>query len=84
MKRLTGKQIKEYLTKNYGVVRHDCEKLKEAAITISKRYGCSSLDIFHFIVDDSPINSLYTHSYGFHTQTGRNIHREFINKYNTI
>ena len=30
-------------------------------------------DLFHLLVENKPINSLMTHSYGFHTANGRGI-----------
>jgi len=30
-------------------------------------------DLFHLLVENTPIPSLYTHSYGFHTANGRGI-----------
>ena len=30
-------------------------------------------DLFHLLVENEPINSLMTHSYGFHTANGRGI-----------
>ena len=30
-------------------------------------------DLFHLLVENTPIPSLHTHSYGFHTANGRGI-----------
>lgn len=84
MKRLTTNGIKNYINRNYGKVRHDCDKLKETCQTISKRYGCTPLDMFHFMIEDEPIKGLYTHSYGFITRIGRGIKEEFTNEYYSL
>ena len=84
MERLTTSGIKNYLIKNYGEVRHECDKLKKAFQTISKRYGCTPIEMFHFIIEDEPIKGLYTHSYGFNTSIGRGIKKEFINEYYSL
>lgn len=84
MERLTTNGIKNYLIINYGEIRHDCDKLKKACQTISRRYGCTPLDVFHFMIEDEPIKGLWTHSYGFHTSNGRGIRDEFSNKYHSL
>ena len=38
-------------------------------------------DLFHLLVENKPINSLMTHSYGFHTANGRNIIETIKSKY---
>ena len=77
MKRLTTNGIKNHLIKTYGVVRHDCDKLKETCQIVSKRYGCKPIEVFHFMIEDRPIPGLYTHSYGFNTRAGRVIKKKF-------
>lgn len=84
MGRLTTNGIKNYLSKNYGEVKHDCDKLKIACQTISKRYGCTPTEVFHFMIENEPITGLYTHSYGFNTRSGRGIKEEFTNEYYSL
>ena len=81
MKRLTTNGIKNYLITNYGEIRHDCDKLKTACQRVSKRYKCKEIEVFHFMIEQEPIPSLYTHSYGFNTALGREIIEEFTNEY---
>ena len=38
MKRLTENNIRLYLISNYGVVRHNCEKLKKSCQFISRKW----------------------------------------------
>ena len=84
MKRLTTNGIKNYLIKNYGEIRHDCDKLKETCQTISRRYGCTPIEMFHFMIENKSIKGLYTHSYGFNTRGGRAIKEEFTNEYYSL
>jgi hypothetical protein len=84
MKRLTAIGIERYLTETYGVVRHDVAKLMKASQSVAKRYGCKPIEVFHFMIEDEPIDGLYTHSYGFNTREGRHIKDEFTQKYNLL
>lgn len=77
MKRLTENNIKKYLIENYGEVRHNCESIKNACMSTARNYKCSSLDIFYFMIEDRPIERLYTHSYGYNTREGRGIKETF-------
>ena len=84
MKRLTAIGIERYLIETYGVVRHDVAKLMKASQSVAKRYGCKPIEVFHFMIEDEPIDGLYTHSYGFNTREGRHIKDEFTQKYNLL
>jgi hypothetical protein len=84
MKRLTDNNIRLYLISNYGVVRHNCERLKKSCQFISRRYGCPPVAVFHFMIENEPIDGLNTHSYGFNTGFGRAIKDEFTTKYNSL
>lgn len=81
MQRLTATGIKRYLLDTYGEVRHDVERMKNTCQYIARKYKCKSVDVFHFMVEQKPIPSLYTHSYGFNTALGREIRGEFTNEY---
>lgn len=82
MERLTANGIKKYLIKNYGRVNHDCEKIKISCQKTARRYGCTTKDVFHFVIERKAIPGLYTHSYGFHTALGREIYEFFKYNYN--
>jgi len=81
MKRLTENNIKKYLIENYGEVRHNCESIKNACMSTAKKYKCSSVDIFFFMIENRPIEKLYTHSYGYNTREGRDIKSVFESYY---
>lgn len=82
MERLTANGIEKYLIKNYGRVSHDCDKIKKSCQKTARRYGCTSKEVFHFIIESESIPGLYTHSYGFHTALGREIYDFFKHNYN--
>jgi len=84
MRRLTTKGINDYLIENYGVVKHDCDKLKRSCQRVSKKYGVNTVHVFHFMIEQEPIPNLYTHSYGFNTRLGRQIREEFQNEYYSL
>ena len=71
---MTGKEVKDYLTETYGVCRHNPDTLAEAInqTQLDMDYE-NEWDLFHLLVENKPIPSLHTHSYGFHTRNGRGI-----------
>ena len=71
---MTSKQIKDYLVENYGECRHDPEAMSAAINDISEELGYEDkFKLFLLLVENKPIDILYTHSYGFHTRNGRRI-----------
>jgi len=81
MKNLTTKSAKEYILNEYGYIKHDIKQIVQASRETAKKYNCSPLEIFFFIIDDEPIKKLYTHYYGFHTSEGREVKETFKNNY---
>jgi len=76
--------IKEYLTDNYGKPRHNCKSLKRACEIVAKKHHVDPTDMFHFLIENEPVQGLYVHSYGFHTRTGRGIIDELSSTYNEL
>ena len=77
---ITGEEIYDYLVNNYGECRHNEEAMAAAINEITteleeKRDGkyTTEWELFKLLVENEPINSLMTHSYGFHTRNGRGI-----------
>ena len=71
---MTATQITNYLVNEYGECRHDAYALAEAINQTQQDMDYENeWDLFHLLVENKPINSLMTHSYGFHTQNGRGI-----------
>lgn len=78
---MNAKQIENYLVLNYGGLKHCPHKMSKAIKQTSKIFDIDRKKLFHLIVENEPIKECYTHSYGFHTQTGRNIINTFQNYY---
>jgi len=67
-------QITNYLVNEYGECKHDAYAMAEAInqTSLDMDYD-DKWDLFHLLVENKPIPSLHTHSYGFHTANGRGI-----------
>ena len=79
---MTGKEIKNYLTKTYGECRHDEYAMADAINqTLQDMDYDNGWDLFHLLVENTPIPHLHTHSYGFHTQNGRGIIEKILSYY---
>lgn len=74
-------EIKNYLVENYGECRHNEKQFSKALIKTAKKFNCNTFKLFKLIVENRPIDALYTHSYGFHTANGREIINSFENNY---
>ena len=71
---MTATQITNYLVNEYGECRHDAYALAKAINQTQQDMDYEDeWDLFHLLVENKPINSLMTHSYGFHTRNGRSI-----------
>ena len=71
---MTATQITNYLVNEYGECRYDAYALAEAINQTREDMDYDNeWDLFHLLVENKPINSLMTHSYGFHTRNGRGI-----------
>lgn len=81
MQKLTSRGIESYLRTTYGECRHNASALEKASRITAKTVGCSPIEMFKFMVEDAPINGLYTHSYGFHTRQGRHLRSLFEENY---
>ena len=78
---MKAKQIESYLLENYGECRHNPTQFEEALALTSKSYEVDSFKLFLLIVENRPIESMHTHSYGFHTENGRELIENFQNNY---
>ena len=71
---MTATEITNYLCNEYGECNHDAYAMADA---INQTREDMDLEdewpLFHLLVENKPIPSLNTHSYGFHTQNGRGI-----------
>ena len=70
---MTATKITNYLVNEYGECKHDAYAMSEAINDMAEEIDADEWDLFHLLVENKPINSLMTHSYGFHTANGRGI-----------
>ena len=79
---ITGNEIYDYLIDNYGECRHNEEAIAAAIndMVVDLDYD-NEWDLFLLLVENKPVNSLMTHSYGFHTANGREIINNIKDKY---
>ena len=79
---MTAEQVEEYIRKDLGMTpRHDCYALAQAITDTSLDMDYDECELMYLLLENKPINSLMTHSYGFHTANGRNIIETIKSKY---
>ena len=80
---MTGKQIRKYIENELGCDPvHEVDALAVAAERTANLFeDVEPKRVIEFMLDDKPINSLMTHSYGFHTANGRGIINSLKGKY---
>ena len=72
--KLTTKKVKDYFNWRAGEeLRHCPDCIAAACNDSSMIFNYDAKELMKLVLFDDPIPSLYTHSYGFHTATGRNI-----------
>ena len=79
---MKGKEVEKYIMIDLGYIpRHDCEALANAITEMSQQLVHDERELMELLLNNKPINSLMTHSYGFHTRTGREIINKLKEKY---
>ena len=75
MKKLTTEKLIQYMNdRTDEPLRHDAESLAKACNTVSAELNHdNALDMLKLLCFNDAIPPLHTHSYGFHTATGRHI-----------
>ena len=69
---MTEEQVEKYIREDLGYEpRHDCRALSYAINDVAEELQHDSYDLMRLLLSNEPINSLMTHSYGFHTANGR-------------
>ena len=79
--KLTSKKVKEYFAwRCADELRHCPECIALACNDMVKEYAnndfakaAEAMDYLRLLFFNDPIKGMFTHSYGFHTRTGRNI-----------
>ena len=79
---MTGEQVEKYIMRDLGMIpRHDCYALADAITDMAEELDHDECELMYLLLENRPINVLYTHSYGFHTANGREIINNLQNKY---
>tara|TARA_R100000234_G_C4919498_1_gene143522 strand:- start:391 stop:681 length:291 start_codon:yes stop_codon:yes gene_type:complete len=79
MKKLTSKKVRDYMSYRSSEKLRQCpEAIAAACNDMANEYadtdfaeGADALDYLRLLFFNDPIKSMCTHSYGFHTATGR-------------
>ena len=86
--KLTSKKVKEYMEwRTDEELRHCPDAVAEACNEMMRKFNnefsgeLDAKDLMKLLFFNDPISSLHTHSYGFHTATGRNIIETLKMKY---
>ncbi len=77
----TLKQIREHFKANNYEPRHSLKGLKYASNELGRETKIDSFQLLLLVIENQPIPSAYTHSYGFHTANGRSLIETFQNYY---
>ena len=86
--KLTKKKVESYITERSGEeLRHCPDAIANACNEMMRKFNnefngeLDAKDLMKLLFFYDPIPSLHTHSYGFHTATGRNIIETLKMKY---
>ncbi len=79
---LTGSIVEKYITEELSSEpRHNTEILAQAINEVADSVDHCSYDMMELLLANKPIDSLHTHSYGFHTANGRGLIEEMQHNY---
>ena len=89
MKKLTSKKVKDYMSYRMPDEIFFCPKAIAAACNdMASEYAdtyfakaAEPLDYMRLLFFNDPIKGMFTHSYGFHTATGRAIIEQLKSRY---
>jgi replication initiation and membrane attachment protein DnaB len=79
---MVEREVEKYIMRDLGFIpRHDCKALAAAITDMAEEIDTNERELMELLLNNKPINSLMTHSYGFHTRTGREIINKLKEKY---
>ena len=79
---MTGEKVRKYIENELGCEPvHDVDALASAIEEMSQQLVHDECELMWLLLENRPINSLMTHSYGFHTANGRYIIETIKEKY---
>ena len=72
--KLTSKKVKEYMYwRTDEELVHCPAAIADACNDMAEEFNHNAKDLMKLLFFNDPISELHTHSYGFHTATGRHI-----------
>ena len=83
---MTGKEVEKYIKEDLGYEpKHNVDAISYAASEVAYLYSSSTTaeQVVEFMLANKPIATLATHSYGFHTRSGRGLRELFTENYNS-
>ena len=81
---MTKDQVETYIRTDLdSTPRHNCSALASAINEVAEEVGHDSYALMELLLANTPIPSLYTHSYGFHTSNGRGLIESMQHAYST-
>tara|TARA_R100001015_G_C4619486_1_gene176218 strand:- start:752 stop:1024 length:273 start_codon:yes stop_codon:yes gene_type:complete len=83
---MTGEEVEKYIKEEFSrEPMHDVDAISHAASEVAYLYSSSTTaeQVVEFMLADKPIPTLATHSYGFHTRSGRGLRELFTENYNS-
>ena len=82
--KLTSKKVEDYFVwRTDEELKHCPDCIAAACNDIAQKFNhYKAKDFLKLVFFNDPIPLLHTHSYGFHTATGRHIIKSLQNKYN--
>ena len=79
---VTGKQIDKYIREELDMTpKHNVEALASAVNDMAEELEYDVFELLLLLIENRPIDSLHTHSYGFHTANGRYIIEKIQSNY---
>ena len=89
MKKLTSKKVKDYMSyRTSENIRHCPEAIAAACNDMADEYSHTEFgkvadpkDYMRLLFFNDPIKGMFTHSYGFHTATGRMLIEKLKSRY---
>ena len=79
---MTEEQVEKFIKGLGHEPRHNCKALAASITETAEIIGHENeQDLIELLLLEKPINSLMTHSYGFHTANGRHIIQLIEGKY---
>ena len=79
---MTGEKVRKYIENELGCDPvHEVDALANAITEMSLQLVHDECELMYLLLENRPINSLMTHSYGFHTANGRGIINSLKGKY---